>query len=95
MAAGFDEVEHGDDEHAGVERHRFAGFQIDADAVALAEALNGAAQAINVVTRASDVVAAAEVEPFQAGDEVAEFRFECVGGVFERVGVLLAECVEV
>ena len=53
--------------------------------------MNGAAEALNVVTRTCDVVTAAEVEPFEAGDQVAEFCFEGVGGVFERVGVLLAE----
>jgi hypothetical protein len=95
VASCLDYVEHGDDEHAGVERYGLAGFEVDIHIVAFAEALDHSDEALDVVSGAGDVVPTAEVEPLEPRDEVAEFGFEGVGGVFERVGVLLAERVEV
>ena len=43
------------------------------------------------------MMATAEIQPleFERLDQVAELRFKSVGGAFEGIGILLAECVKV
>lgn len=88
------QVEHGADEHAGVQRDGLAGFEIDFQFIFRAKILHDAHEAVEVVTGARDMVAAAEVDPFEFWKILAEFFLEGGDGVFERVAVLLAEGVK-
>ena len=78
-----------------MQRDCFAGLQVDVHSVAIAEPLDGATEALDVVAGAGDVVPSAEIEPFEPGDEVSEFCLKCIGGMFECIGVLFAQCMKV
>jgi len=88
------EVEDGAGEDAGVEGDGFAGLEVDVEVVFGAEGLDNADEAVDVVARAGDVMAATKVDPFEAGEEFGEFLLEGGDGVLEGVAVLLAERVE-
>ena len=74
MSAGFDQVEHGDDEDASMKCHGLARFEIHFDIVSLTEALDHVNELFKIITRTGDVMAAAEVEPFKPWNEIGEFR---------------------
>ncbi len=90
-----DEIENGGHEMARVERDSLAGFEIDLYVVIVCEFFKERDQAVDVVAGASDVMAAAEVNPLDVGQEVSEFFDECVSGAFERVEATFAEGVKV
>ena len=75
-------------------RQRFAWFEINVDAVGVAQTTHGGDEGVDVVIGAGDVVAAAEVEPFHLVQEVAEVALDDSEGFDEGVDVLLAESVE-
>ena len=56
---------------------------------------NAGFQELQIVVRAGDVVAAAEVEPLHPGQDIAKLRLHGLQGPGKSVGVLLAEGVEV
>ena len=88
-------VQHCGDEIARVQRPRLARLQIDLYAVLLLHPGDAGFQRSKVIARAGDVVSAAEIEPFQPRQQVAEFLFHSVQRHGQRVGVLLTEGVEV
>ena len=89
------QVEDGAGEDAGVEGDGFAGLEVNVELMFFAEVLDDADEAVDIVAGAGDVVAAAEVDPFQAGEKLGEFLLEGGDGVLKRVAVLFAEGVEV
>ena len=60
VVEGVEDLAHQD---AGIERDGLAGLQIDLDPVAFVDLAQEGGQGLDVVIRAGDVVAAAEVEP--------------------------------
>ena len=71
-------VQHCGDEIARVQRPRLARLQIDLYAVLLLHPGDAGFQRGKVIARAGDVVSAAEIEPFQPRQQVAEFLFHGV-----------------
>ena len=90
-----DGVDDAADEDAGADGDGFAGFEVDGEVVAFADAFDETDEEVGVVAGFGDMVAAAHVEPFDLVEEVAEFGFDGVEGGGEGVGVLFAERVEV
>lgn len=88
-------VEHAGDQHAGAERDRLAGLEVDLDVPLAAELVDQPDQAVAVVVGARDVVSAAEVDPVHLRDVLAELELERRERALERVAVDLAQGVEV
>ena len=88
-------VEDGRHEIARVQRPRLARLQVDLYAVGLLHPGDAALQRGQVVIRAGDVVPAAKIQPLHLRQQVAETRLHGVQRCGQRVGVLLAEGVEV
>ena len=88
-------VQHRGDEVACVQRPGLAGLQIHLHAVLFLRPGDALFQRGKVVIRAGDVVPAAKVEPLHPGQQVTEFRFQRGQGGRQRVGILLAQGVEV
>lgn len=88
-------VQHRGDEVACVQRPGLARFQIHLHAVLFLRPGDTLFQRGKVVIRAGDVVSAAKVEPLHPGQQVTEFRFQRGQGGRQRVGILLAQGVEV
>ena len=97
VAHAFEDIEHRGAEHAGVDGIGLAGFEPDFHSVFRAGLADQADQAVAVVEGLGDPVAAAHVEigELRRAKEVAELFIDRDEGLFEVVGVLLAEGVEV
>ena len=91
---GLHHVEHRGDEYACVEGHGFTGFQIDLHVIGIPHMFDAAAQKLDVVIGAGDVVAAAEIDPFHAGKIRAEMFFHGFERAFQAVGILFAQGME-
>ena len=88
-------VQHRGDKVACIQRPGLARFQIHLHAVLFLRHGDTLFQRGKVVIRAGDVVPAAKVEPLHPGQQVTEFRFQRGQGGRQRVGILLAQGVEV
>ena len=92
----LDDIQYGADQVAGVQRDRLARLQVDGEVrMALPEVPDHPHQPLDVVVVTGDMVPAAEVDPLQAGEVVAEALLEGRQGRLQVVAVLLAEGVEV
>ena len=88
-------VQHRGDEITCVQRPGLAGLQIDLYAVLRLRLGDAALQRGQVVAGAGDVVSAAKVQPLHPGQQVAEAVFHGGQRQGQRVGILLAQGVEV
>ena len=95
LSAVFHDIEHGGAQDARVQRDGLARLQIDLQAIALLDAVDAALEPRNVIARPGDVVPAAEVQPAQSGEKLAEACLDGVQRRLQRIGILLAERVEV
>jgi hypothetical protein len=77
-----------------IERDGLAGFQIEFDAGAGLDIAQEGDQFVALIVRAGDVVAAAEVEPFEAGAERARGAVPARPMCAPRGEILLAQGVE-
>jgi hypothetical protein len=96
VADVVERVHHSRHEHAGAERDRFAGLEVDLDlGMARTELAHDADESIDLVVGARDVMTAAEVDPLHAIDEVAELGLERGDRTLEGVAVVLTQRVKV
>lgn len=91
---GVHHVQHRGHQPAGIEGHGLAGLQIDLRAVVLPHARDAAAEAVQIIAFASDVMTAAEIDPCALGQLFAETGLHGIQGAFQRVGALFAQGME-
>ena len=89
------DLEYGGVEFSCIECHCLAGFEVDLEGVFFLHAEDASAEEVEVVARAGDVVAAAEVYPLDVAEVLAESVDDGIEGGLQVVGVLFAQCVEV
>ena len=90
----MDDFQHLRHQESCPQHYGFAGFQIDFHPIGLPQVLHQANEPLPVVVRPGDVVAAAQIQPFQAVEILAEFFLKGVEGGFQIVGVLLTQSVQ-
>jgi len=88
-------VQHSSDQIACIQRPSLAGLQIHLYAVLLPHRQDAVFQRVKGITRAGDVVSAAKVEPFHSRQQVCKLFLHCGQRHCQRIGVLLAQGVEV
>ena len=88
-------LEHGGDQIARIQHNGLARLQINLHLVFFLQIINAVHQRFHIVIRTGDVVAAAEVDPFQAVHILTEILLKCSDSPHQIVRILLAERVEV
>ena len=82
------------DQYACVEGNCLAGFQIDVAAGFGTHRLDEFDQIVALVIGAGDMVATAEIEPFQLAEIGCNLGLQAFPCAFKRFEVLLAQCME-
>ena len=88
-------LEHGGDQIARIQHNGLARLQINLHLVFFLQIINAVHQRFHIIIRTGDVVAAAEVDPFQAVHILTEILLKCSDSPHQIVRILLAERVEV
>ena len=89
------EVEDLSYEIAGIERYRFAGFEVDLQPVLFLHTSDTAFKARYVIIRTGYVMTASEVHPLHISKNITKLLLDCRKSFFEVVGILFAERMEV
>src|SRR3546814_2853868 len=82
--AVVDDVQDFADQYAGVQSHGFARFDIEFQARLRFDPLEEGDQQVGLVIGAGDMVAAAEVQPFETADMRHDAGFDGGPGAFQR-----------
>ena len=78
----------------GSNRHSLTGFKVDLNIVFSGKRLDARHQVTDLVTGPGDVMAAPEINPFHARQQVPEFCLHCIQGALQRWKILLAKGVK-
>ncbi len=89
------DIKHLADQHAGAYRDGLSRLDVDLNTVLRAETLDPLDQAVDVVRRMGDVVAAAEIDPLHLVQQVRRLRLDRIECAGQRREVLFAQRVEV
>jgi hypothetical protein len=91
----MDDIQNGGSQDARIERYGFTRLEVNLERIAVFKAIYELAQEINIVAWPRDMMAAAEVDPSQAREELRKFFLENRQSSLKGIGIQFTKIVKV